>query len=71
MSQVPHPTVQHTMEVLEGAGPDFMAKVIFIHLNHTNPLWDPRSEASAELKRSGYTTGIETDTLLLMPTTDA
>ena len=48
-----------------------MAKVIFIHLNHTNPLWDPRSEASAELKRSGYATGIEVGSLTLHPTTDA
>ena len=47
------------------------AEVIFIHLNHTNPLWDPHSAASKELKRRGYRTGIETKTLLLKPTADA
>ena len=49
---VPHPLVVRTMELL--ADVPERSKVQFIHLNHTNPLLDPASEASAEVRRRGF-----------------
>ena len=50
LSGVPHPLVKTSAAFLTG---DFRAKVTFIHLNHSNPLWDENSAASMELRRQG------------------
>jgi pyrroloquinoline quinone biosynthesis protein B len=47
--EVPHPFVTTTLDLLDRLSP--RTAVSFIHLNHTNPLWNPRSAASAELRR--------------------
>ena len=51
--KVPHPPVSQTLEML-GSRTEGDPALHFIHLNHTNPLYDPNSEASAELTRSGW-----------------
>lgn len=51
--KVPHPPVSQTLEML-GSRAEGDPALHFIHLNHTNPLYDPNSEASAELTRSGW-----------------
>jgi pyrroloquinoline quinone biosynthesis protein B len=40
MTQIPHPLVTDTAALL----PDAATEVVFIHLNHTNPLWRPGPE---------------------------
>lgn len=52
-NKVPHPPVSQTLEML-GSRAEGDPALHFIHLNHTNPLYDPNSEASAELTRSGW-----------------
>ena len=54
MSEIPHPFVVETMALLEDLPASEKAKVYFIHLNHTNPLWDPNSEASKNVKSKGF-----------------
>lgn len=51
--KVPHPPVSQTLEMLGSRKEDDPA-LYFIHLNHTNPLYDPNSGASEELTRSGW-----------------
>ena len=51
---IPHPTVRATMGRLQALPEALRARVHFIHLNHSNPLLDPASEASAEVERRGY-----------------
>jgi pyrroloquinoline quinone biosynthesis protein B len=47
MSKVPHPLVTDTMDRLDGLGASALgAKVWFIHLNHTNPLFDDDTPAT-------------------------
>ena len=58
---VPHPPVAETLERL-GAWRKGDPRVVFIHLNHTNPLCNPDSDASAELARSGWEVGREGQT---------
>ena len=55
---VPHPPVAETLERL-GARREGDPRVVFIHLNHTNPLCNPDSNESAQLARAGWETGHE------------
>jgi len=60
-AEVPHPPVAETLERL-GAWRKGDPRIVFIHLNHTNPLCNPDSGASAELARSGWEVGREGQT---------
>jgi pyrroloquinoline quinone biosynthesis protein B len=44
MSQIPHPSVQETMELFENEPLSVRQKIQFIHFNHTNPLLISESE---------------------------
>ncbi|HRI60931.1 MAG TPA: pyrroloquinoline quinone biosynthesis protein PqqB, partial [Saprospiraceae bacterium] len=53
MKEVPHPFVQETMQLFENQPDSEKKKVIFIHLNHTNPLlWDEK--ARREVHGQGF-----------------
>jgi pyrroloquinoline quinone biosynthesis protein B len=54
MSQIPHPFVVESMELLDTLSPSEKKKVIFIHLNHTNFLLDPSSKAYKQVIKNGY-----------------
>lgn len=52
MSEVPHPFVQETMELLVKENDKIKSKVYFIHFNHTNSLlWDKASQLEIEKKK--------------------
>ena len=51
--KVPHPPVSQTIDLL-GPRQDGDPEIYFIHLNHTNPLYDPSSEASTLLASTGW-----------------
>ena len=57
-SEVPHPPVRETLELL-GMRQEDDPRVVFIHLNHTNPLCNPESVESTTLTRFGWETGRE------------
>ena len=54
MSEIPHPFVVETMAMLDSLPESEREKIHFIHMNHTNPLLDPESEASREVEAKGY-----------------
>ena len=54
MSQIPHPRVSDTIERLQYLPFSDRANVRFIHINHTNPLRDPRSDASGYVDRQQF-----------------
>ena len=55
MSQIPHPRVTESMDLIDAAGDDSLKdKVRFIHINHTNPLRDKTSEAYKTVTKRGY-----------------
>ena len=54
MSKVPHPLVQHTMELLRDQPAAERAKVWFIHMNHGNPLLWPDSPQSRLVLQDGF-----------------
>ena len=53
MSEVPHPFVSETIALFEKELPEVKKKVVFIHLNHTNPLLF-NEEKRIEVKEKGY-----------------
>lgn len=53
MTKVPHPTIEHSMQFLK-TFPDLNAQVLFTHLNHTNPVLNPRSAEAVSVTEAGY-----------------
>lgn len=53
-AQVRHPFVVDTLARLGHLPAEDRAKVVFVHLNHTNPLLDPASEASRRVHDLGF-----------------
>jgi len=54
MSEVPHPFVTETMELLKGLSAADRAKIFFIHFNHSNPLVQRDGNKLAEVRRRGF-----------------
>ena len=54
MSEIPHPRVKATMDLLQHLPADQRAKVRFIHYNHTNPIRDPVSAEAREVEARGF-----------------
>jgi pyrroloquinoline quinone biosynthesis protein B len=54
MSEIPHPFVVESMERWSGLPADVRSRVRFLHLNHTNPLLEPSSDASEQLRAAGF-----------------
>lgn len=54
MSEIPHPTMVHTMDLLRSISAAERKKVKFIHLNHSNPAHDKHTNAFGEIEKAGY-----------------
>lgn len=59
MSEIPHPFVSETMNLLKNLPASEKAKVHFIHLNHTNPLWQESDPALEQVERLGFRVAFE------------
>lgn len=56
MSEVPHPFVSETMDLLKDLPAKEKSKVFFIHFNHSNPLIQGDRKIVNELKTKGFNT---------------
>lgn len=54
MSDVPHPFVEETVNAFAKAEKATKSKIIFIHLNHSNPALDPNFNGRKELEAQGF-----------------
>jgi len=54
MSKILHPFVAESMAMLEDMTDDEKSRVIFIHMNHTNPLLIDGSPEQAEVEKRGF-----------------
>jgi len=54
MSEIPHPFIVESMQLLDGLSAEDRARVHFIHLNHSNPALDPRSTARRRIVEAGF-----------------
>jgi len=54
ISEIPHPLVTETIDLLSGLSVENRKKVYFIHMNHTNMMLDPSSELSKQVISKGF-----------------
>jgi pyrroloquinoline quinone biosynthesis protein B len=54
ISEIPHPLVTETIDLLSGLDIENRNKVYFIHMNHTNMMLDPNSELSKLVNSKGF-----------------
>ena len=54
ISEIPHPLVTETIDLLSGLNIENRNKVYFIHMNHTNMMLDPDSELSKLVTSKGF-----------------
>lgn len=54
LSTLAHPLIVETMDLLQPLVDAGRVRVIFTHLNHSNPAVDPASAAAAEIRRRGF-----------------
>ena len=54
ISEIPHPLVTETIDLLSGLDLKNRNKVYFIHMNHTNMMLDPNSELSKLVNGKGF-----------------
>jgi len=54
ISEIPHPLVTETIDLLSGLNIKDRNKVYFIHMNHTNMMLDPDSELSKLVTSKGF-----------------
>jgi pyrroloquinoline quinone biosynthesis protein B len=59
MSRVRHPFMTESMKLLDALTPEQKSRVIFIHMNHTNPALRPDSEARKTIEASGFRVAFE------------
>jgi len=54
MSTIKHPHVAESMDLFADLTDEEKSRVIFIHMNHTNPLLIDGSPEQAEVERRGF-----------------
>ncbi len=54
ISEIPHPFITETMDLLHDLTSDQKQKIYFIHFNHTNPVLDIDSEARKTIVANGF-----------------
>ena len=59
MSEIPHPFIVETLARLAAAPRALRERVVFTHLNHSNPAADASSEAAAAVRASGASVAVE------------
>lgn len=53
MSEIPHPFIVETLELFSALPSEVRARVVFTHLNHSNPVTDTRSTAARHVEAAG------------------
>lgn len=59
MSKVRHPFIAESMSLFDTLTREEKSRVIFIHMNHTNPALDANSEARKTIEESGFRVAFE------------
>ena len=54
ISEIPHPFIIESMLKFDALSLEQRNKIFFIHLNHTNPVLNPKSRATESVLAKGY-----------------
>ncbi len=61
ISEIPHPFIIESMEKFQHLRIEEKQKIVFIHFNHTNPVIDPKSDATRSVIKNGFRIGRKGD----------
>lgn len=56
---VPHPPIRESLERLGASVAAGRSRVIFTHLNHSNPVCDPDSDEARQVRELGFVVGVD------------
>lgn len=59
LATLAHPLIVESMDLLQPLVDAGRVRVIFTHLNHSNPAVDPASAAAAEIRRRGFEVAVD------------
>ena len=59
MATIPHPFISETIARLSSAPAELRVKVVFTHLNHTNPASTPGSSADRAIRAAGMRVAVD------------
>ena len=59
MSKIRHPFISESMQLFENLTPEEKSRVIFIHMNHSNPAMVEDSEPRQAIERNGFRVAFE------------
>ncbi len=59
MAEIPHPFIAESLARFAALPPKERAKIVFVHLNHTNPAAAPGSSAQRAIEKAGMRVAIE------------
>ena len=59
MAEIPHPFIQESMARFAALPASERAKIVFTHLNHTNPTADPTGEEAKAVRKAGMSIATE------------
>jgi pyrroloquinoline quinone biosynthesis protein B len=65
MREIPHPFIVETLESLRAAPLELRSRVVFTHLNHTNPAANPTHDAARRIRELGCRVARELDVIEL------
>ncbi|HUO85550.1 MAG TPA: MBL fold metallo-hydrolase [Thermoanaerobaculia bacterium] len=65
MSEIPHPFIVESLAAFSALPPEDRSKVVFIHLNHSNPALDPTTGASRVIEDAGMRVAVERERIAL------
>lgn len=65
MAAIPHPFIEESMQRFATLPATERAKVVFIHLNHTNPAIRPENEAAQRVIEAGMRIAVQGEKILL------
>lgn len=54
MSEIPHPFIEESISRFSDLSTDNKSKIFFIHLNHSNPVLDSKSDQRENVQTSGF-----------------
>lgn len=54
IAEIPHPSIEESIELFQTLSKKEREKIHFIHFNHTNPVLDKRSQAYRSIIKEGY-----------------
>ncbi len=59
MSEIPHPFIVESIQKFHHLPEEIRSRIHFLHLNHTNPVFDPQSQAHRQVIGAGFRLAVQ------------